>query len=478
MQNDDQHILIVDDERRICENCVRILEKVGLPTDCAASGQEALRLMDQHAYAVVVTDLKMHRMGGVELLERIQEGHPETLVVVITGYASVASAVEVMKIGAFDYLPKPFTPQELRAVVQQALDARRLRIENRGLSNGALSVPPMTHQLVGQSANIQKVVDMVAKVAPTDATVLIQGESGTGKELIARAIHANSNRSDRVFFAVDCGTLSSELLESELFGHFRGAFTGAHRDKAGIFQQADGGTVFLDEISNISMAVQGKLLRFLETQEFLPVGAESIHQVDVRLIFATNRSLEDMVHAGTFREDFYYRIDVYPILVPRLAERKEDILPIAYHFLQLFNRSVGKRIKGFDENAAARLREFEWPGNVRQLRNIVERAVILCDGDTIAPADLPHLSDLNVLGELMDNIPQDNAQLIQVKKEIRKQAVAHVERNFLISALSRNDWNVTRAAAQVGMQRTNFQGLIKKHGIRSPKHPPTNGGDN
>ena len=472
MNAENTHILIVDDERPICENSVRILEKIGLSANYALSGQDALRRLQEQAYAVVVTDLKMHRMGGLELLERVREAYPDILVVVITGYASVASAVEVMKTGAFDYLPKPFTPQELRAVVQQALDARRLRIENRALADSAAATGPMTHQMVGRSAAIRKVIDMVAKVAPTDATVLIQGESGTGKELVARAIHANSARSDRVFFAVDCGTLSTELLESELFGHRRGAFTGAHRDKAGIFQQADGGTVFLDEISNIGVAVQGKLLRFLETREFLPVGAETVQQVDVRLIFATNRDLEKMVRTGTFREDFYYRIDVYPIMVPRLSERREDILPIAYHFLDLFNRSVGKRIKGFEENAAARLRDFHWPGNVRQLRNVIERAAILCESVHIGPADLPLLTDLDVLGELMDHVPSDNAQLIQVKKEIRSQAVARVERSFLVSALARNDWNVTRAAAQVGMQRTNFQSLMKKHGVRIQNRPP------
>ncbi|MFH1983952.1 MAG: sigma-54 dependent transcriptional regulator [Pseudomonadota bacterium] len=478
MNAEDTHILIVDDERPICENGVRILAKIGLTADFALSGQDALRRLQEQPYAVVVTDLKMHRMGGLELLQRIRESFPDTLVVVITGYASVASAVEVMKTGAFDYLPKPFTPQELRAVVQQALDARRLRIENRALTGSDAAAAPMTHQMVGRSAGIAKVIDMVAKVSPTDATVLIQGESGTGKELVARAIHANSTRSARVFFAVDCGTLSSELLESELFGHRRGAFTGAHRDKPGIFQQADGGTVFLDEISNIGVAVQGKLLRFLESREFLPVGAETVHQVDVRLIFATNRDLEEMVRAGTFREDFYYRIDVYPIMVPRLSERREDILPIAYHFLELFNRSVGKRIKDFEQNAAARLRDFHWPGNVRQLRNVIERAVILCEGDRIGPADLPLLTDLDALGELMDNVPEDNAQLIQVKKEIRNKAVVRVERSFIVSALSRNDWNVTRAATQVGMQRTNFQNLMKKHGVRIQDRPANdeNGG--
>lgn len=467
MPADAHHILIVDDERPICENCVRILAKAGHKPDYALNGIEALKKIAVKPFDLVITDLKMRHMGGMALIERLHEQHPDTIVVVITGYASVASAVEVMKSGAFDYLPKPFTPQELRAVVEQALEARRVRLQNRRLSIERPSAPP-THRLVGRSPKIQKVIEMVAKVAHTDATVLITGESGTGKELIARAIHANSERREKVFFAVDCGTLSDQLLESELFGHVRGAFTGAHRDKPGIFAQADRGSVFLDEIGNISLAVQGKLLRFLETREFLPLGGEAVQRVDVRLIFATNRNLEEMVQAGAFRQDFYYRIDVYPIFVPRLAERREDILPIAYHFLNQFNRTVGKKIAGFDEIAAARLIEFDWPGNVRQLRNVIERAVILCEADRISLADLPLLTDFRALGELMENVPRDNAELKQVKKQIREKAVARVERNFLLNALARNQWNITRAATEVGMQRTNFQNLVKKHGIRPP----------
>ncbi|MGD8268659.1 MAG: sigma 54-interacting transcriptional regulator, partial [Desulfobacterales bacterium] len=306
------------------------------------------------------------------------------------------------------------------------------------------------------------------KVAPTDSTVLIYGESGTGKELIARAVHANSLRKDRVFFAVDCGTLAGELLESELFGHVKGAYTGAYQDKAGMFKRADGGTVFLDEISNISLDVQGKLLRFLEAREFIPLGGTAVEKVDIRLIFATNRHLKDLVDSREFREDFYYRIYVYPIFLPPLRERKTDILPISYHFLHQFSHRLGKDITGFDDTAVQRLTLFDWPGNVRQLRNVIERAVILCESDQITLKELPVFRDGLDFGHLVDTVPSTNEELKRVKKEIRKKATDQVEANFIRSALERCDWNITRAARETGLQRTNFQSMMKKHGIMRP----------
>jgi transcriptional regulator with GAF, ATPase, and Fis domain len=310
---------------------------------------------------------------------------------------------------------------------------------------------------------------MVQKVAPTDSTVLIYGESGTGKELVARAVHANSRRSANVFFAVDCGTLSSNLLESELFGHVKGAFTGAQGDKDGIFKLADQGTVFLDEISNIGQAVQSKLLRFLETREFLPLGATTPIRVNLRLIFATNKNLKEMVEQGTFREDFYYRIYVYPIMLPPLKDRRMDILPIAYHFLKQFCQSMKKTISGFDDEVSRRLTEYSWPGNVRQLRNAVERAVILCDRDRISLGDFPELRELEEIEDLIENIPTTNEELKQVKKQLREKAIRKVEKNFILNALEKYDWNVTRAAKHVGMQRSNFHNLMKKHDIILPR---------
>jgi DNA-binding NtrC family response regulator len=462
-------VLIVDDEPNICHSCVKILSKSGFVTEIALDGYDALRKLKKLSFDVVITDLKMSALGGMQVLARVKEAYPDTLVIVITGYSTVSSAVEVMKMGAFDYLPKPFTPHELRAVVGQALEARATRLENRQLKENGATPGRVSHQLVGESPKIKKVISMVEKVAPTDATVLVYGESGTGKELVARAVHANSSRADKVFFAVDCGTLSGNLLESELFGHAKGAFTGAHEEKAGIFRLAHTGTVFLDEISNISLDVQGKLLRFLETRELLPLGSTVSRKVDVRLILATNRNLEEMVENGSFRQDFYYRIYVYPILLPLLKERREDILSIAYHFLGQFSDKMGRAIQGFDDEAVARLTEYSWPGNVRQLRNVVERAVILCERQNIGLRELPLLGDIEDVETLFENTPKTNEDLKAAKAAVRQKAVARVEISFLTHALSTNDWNVTRAAKAVGMQRPNFQNLMKKHGISLPK---------
>ena len=461
-------ILIVDDEENICLNCVKILSKMDCVVEYALNGHDALKRMEIAPFDVIITDLKMSRLGGMEVLRQVKARHPDTMVIVITGYSTVSSAVEVMKTGAFDYLPKPFTPHELRSVVLQALNERALRLQNRRLMEQGPQKRSVSHQLIGTSPKINKVINMVGKVAPTDSTVLIYGESGTGKELVARAIHANSTRKERVFFAVDCGTLSGDLLESELFGHVKGAYTGAHQDKEGIFKRADGGTVFLDEISNVSLDVQGKLLRFLEAREFIPLGGTGIESVDLRLIFATNQNLKELVENRSFREDFYYRIYVYPIILPPLRERKIDIMPIAYHFLKQFSHKMGKDIVGFDDPSVQRLTAYDWPGNVRQLRNVVERAVILGENEQITLKDLPLFADSDGIGPLMDQVPRDNEELKRIKKEIRRKAVENIEKNFVLQALENNDWNITRAAKETGLQRTNFQNMMKKYGIRLP----------
>lgn len=461
-------ILVVDDEPAICKNCQKILTKAGHEVAIAYNGQEALALVEQTPYDVVLTDLKMSRLGGMEVLRRVKEMAPDTMVVVITGFSTVSSAVEVMKLGAFDYLPKPFTPDELRTVVEQALQAHRALAQNRSLAMTAIPVKKPVHRLVGHSHKIKKVIEMIAKVSPTDATVLIYGESGTGKELVARAIHANSKRSDQVFFAVDCGTLDHNLLENELFGHAKGAFTGADREKEGIFKRADGGTVFLDEISNIDVQVQGKLLRFLESREYLPVGRTTSQKVDLRLIFATNQNLEELVAQGRFRHDFYYRIYVYPIFLPPLRERHEDILPIAYHFINQFSKQMNKPIKGLTPESVQRLTACDWPGNARELRNVIERAMIQCESDYITPKDLSLDQNNDDLAKLIEQVPETNEALKQVKKEIRQKAVAHVEKNFALQALVQSEWNVSEAARRTGLKRTNFQAMMRKYGIKRP----------
>jgi len=461
-------ILIIDDEPMICRNCAIILSEMACEIDYTLNGHDALGLIEKQPYDIVITDLKMSRMGGMEVLARIKKKFPETYVIIITGYASVSSAVEVMKMGAYDYLPKPFTPHELRSVVAQALKDQQVQGQNKTLMRDYRPSAALSHQLIGSSPQIKKVIAMIEKVAQTDATVLIYGESGTGKELVARAVHANSERKDKVFFAVDCGTLSGNLLESELFGYKKGAFTDAHKDKDGIFQLGDHGTVFLDEISNINTDVQGKLLRFLDSHEFMSLGDNQHRKVDIRLIFATNRELKNMVADGTFREDFYYRIFVYPIYLPPLRERRTDILPIAYHFLQQFNINMGKSINGFDDTAVHRLISYDWPGNIRQLRNIIERAVILCDTDQISENEFPHFDEINDLEKLIEYTPETNEELKELKKELRQKAVIKIEKNFIIHALKKSDWNITKAAQKTGIQRPNFQNLMKKHGIKHP----------
>ncbi len=457
-------ILIIDDEMHICRNCGKILSKHNYESDYTLDGQKALEMLSEKHYDLVITDIKMGAVGGVDVLKWIRENTKDTMVIVITGYASISSAVDIMKMGAFSYLPKPFTPDELRNVVTEALEEQKTRKQNKQLMHARKTTPTLSHQLIGESPQIKKVVEMIRKVAETNATVLLYGESGTGKELVARAIHANSNRQDKVFFGIDCGTLSGNLLESELFGYRKGAFTDAKNDKKGIFQLADTGTVFLDEISNTTPDIQGKLLRFLDTQEFMPLGDTTHHSVDIRLIFATNKDLRQMVDEGTFREDFYYRIYVYPIHLPPLRERKDDILPIAYHFLNQLNPDRGKAISGFDDEAANRLMSYHWPGNIRQLRNTVERAVILCESDKITIQDLPQLSDIE---QLMEYVPETNAELVRVKKEIRQKAVSRVEKNFLLHALQKNNWNISQAARETGLKRPNFQNMMKKYGIKA-----------
>ncbi len=459
-------ILIIDDELQICLNCTKILTSPHYETTYALNGVEALKLMELKPFDIVITDLNMEKMGGMAVIARINSLFSNVIIIVMTGYASVSSAVEVMKMGVFDYLPKPFTPEELRTLVQQAVERMELRKQQTRLVRQKTKI---SHQLVGESPGIKKVIKMVQKVADTDANVLIYGESGTGKELIARAVHVNSKRQHNTFFAVDCGTLSKELLSSELFGHVKGAFTGADNDKPGIFKLAHRGSVFLDEISNISMDVQARLLRFLETKEFMPLGSTKIVKVDVRLIFATNKKLEEMVKKGQFREDFYYRIFVYPIVLPTLNKRKIDILPIAYFFLKQFAKKMGKKIKNFDEQSASRLMEFHWPGNVRQLKNVVERAVILCEKTTITLKDLPLLGEIKEIDEMIESIPKTNKELKILKKQIRQKAVNKVERNFILNALAKNEWNITKASKSTGLQRTNFQALIKKHKISRPQ---------
>jgi len=456
--------LIVDDEPTICRACEKILLREGYRVKVAYSGKQALALLDQEPFDILFTDLKMAEMGGMELLETLRTRFPDTVPVVITGYATISSAVETMKLGAFDYLPKPFTPDEMAAVAKKAWEKKQNLAQTRAFAQGDLL--PSFCGIVGKSPKIQEIFRMIRKVAPTPSTVLIVGETGTGKELVARAIHTLSPRNDHRFCAVDCGTLSVELLESELFGHVKGSFTGAVADKEGIFEAADHGTVFLDEICNINLEIQGKLLRFIQEREFMPVGDTQTRHVDIRLVFATNRDLEKMVSEGAFREDLYYRLYVYPISLPPLRERREDIAVLAYHLLAKMQASGSRKITTISEAAIKLLEQYDWPGNVRQLESTIERAVISCDGTAIEPHHLPMAVARAGLPEPYP-VPQNNAEFLALKKKLREQAISELEREFVLDALQRNDWNVTRAAQEVNIQRSNFQALMRKHAIRS-----------
>lgn len=458
-------ILVVDDELIVCESCQRILEEEGLEVETASNGAEAFAKMKENPFDIVITDLKMPGIDGMEVLRTLRRDYPDTIVIMITGFSTVETAVEAMKLGAFDYIPKPFTPDEVSIVVKKAIEQRNLLWENVYLRQ-ELREKYGFHNIVGKSKKMQEIYRIIAKVAPTDSTVLINGQSGTGKELIARAIHFNSARRDKQFVTVDCAVLSENLLESELFGHVRGSFTGAVTTKPGLFEVADGGTVFLDEIGNISPAIQAKLLRILQEREFTPVGGTKAKKVDIRLIAATNKDLEKMIKEGTFREDLYYRLNIVPISLPPLRERQEDIPALAVHFLKKYSEEMGKGIKGFTPEAMEKLMKYPWPGNVRELENVVERTVVMMDEEMVRVEHLI-LPGQEEKTETVNQVPATSEELKEIKKQLREKAVEDIERAFVIKALERNQWNVTKAAEEVGMLRPNFQALMRKYGLRA-----------
>ena len=458
-------ILVVDDERIVCESCQRILEEEGYEVEIALSGQEAFEKMKENPYDIVITDLKMPTIDGMDVLRHFRKEYPDTIVIMVTGFSTVETAVEATKMGAFDYIPKPFTPDEVSIVVKKALEKRALQLENVYLRQ-ELQEKYGFHNIVGKSRKMQEIYRVVAKVAPTDSTVLIYGQSGTGKELIARAIHFNSQRREKQFVPVDCAVLSENLLESELFGHVRGSFTGAVTTKPGLFEIADGGTFFLDEVGNISLAIQAKLLRVLQEREFTPVGGTKVKKVDIRLVAATNKNLEKMIKEETFREDLYYRLNIVPIYLPPLKERQEDIPLLASHFLRKYAEEMGKTINGFTPEAMERLLRYHWPGNIRELENVIERSVVMVDGEMVRSEHLV-LPKEQEREDAEIQIPLNSEELKELKKHLREKAVEEIERVFVSRALERNHWNVTRAAEEVGMLRPNFQALMRKYNLRA-----------
>ena len=456
-------ILIVDDEEIVIRSCLRILAADDYEVDTSRDGLDALRKVHEKNYDVLILDIKMPKMDGMEVLQRVKEAKPDIDVIMITGLHDIETAVQAMKMGAFDYLPKPFEPEEFQIVVARAFERRRLMQENISLKS-EVSAKYRFDNIIGASPPMQSVYRLIARCAPTNSTVMLRGDSGTGKELIARAIHYNSLRKDKSFVTVDCTSLSENLLESELFGHVKGSFTGAVSDKRGLFQTADGGTLFLDEIGNISLSTQAKLLRFIEEREFKSVGDTRMKSVNIRLITATNKNLEEMVADGTFRDDLYYRINIFPIEIPPLRDRRDDIPALAFHFLNQFSKEMDNKVSEFSAGAMNLLMNHDWPGNVRELENVIHRAVILANDEVIRQGHLVNLIDM--LPRIDLDVPRTSEELKHIKKIARKKSVENVEKHFVLGALKRNGWNVTRSAEQTGMQRSNFQALMKKYDIR------------
>ncbi|NNK94226.1 MAG: sigma-54-dependent Fis family transcriptional regulator [Desulfobacterales bacterium] len=466
MRTDQPNILVIDDEASICKGCSLILGEQDFLVSTRTKGKDGLREALAGRFDIVLLDLRLPDIDGMEVLASLREKKPETQVIVMTGYSTVKSAVEAMKGGAFDYLAKPFTEDEIILAVAKAIEDKRLRDENILLRKQLFERFDFNN-IVGEDPAILEIFESIKRVAATDSTVLITGESGTGKELFAGAIHVQSSRAAKRYVTLDCSTLSSSLLESELFGHVKGAFTDATHDKKGIFSVANHGTLFLDELSNLNLEIQSKLLRVMESGEYKPVGESHTIKTDVRIVAATNRDLSKLVAEGSFREDLYYRLNVFPIRIPPLRERKEDIPRLAYHFLRLFCKETGKRIEGFSDDALVLLMNHSWPGNVRQLKNTVERLVIMTDhGFLDREIITPHIQvDGRSTPSGPKQIPETWEELKTFKKHILENIFGQVEKKFLMKALSDCQGNITHAAQKVGMQRPNFSKLMKSHSL-------------
>jgi two-component system response regulator AtoC len=456
-------ILIVDDEEDALENCRRILSRV--PYDCIGTSNpgQALSLLEREHPGLVLTDLRMPKMDGIEVLTAAKRFDPAVQVVLVTAHATIETAVTSMRYGAFDYITKPFTSEELIQVVRRAFAAEAGGDGTRTPSSPRPSSSALDGvQMVGSSESMKAVIALADRVAPTDSNVLVYGESGTGKEMLARYIHQRSRRTEQPFIPVDCVSLNDALLESELFGHEKGAFTGAHAAKPGLFEIAHGGTVFLDEVSGMSPNLQARLLRVLQERQVRRVGGTRFTHVDVRVIGASNQDLEDMCQKGTFREDLYYRLNVIPVSLPPLRSREGDILLLANEFVTRFVQRVQKgtgAAPAIDPSAADLLMRYAWPGNVRELQNVMERAAVLVDGHTVMSTHLP--DRLQALAD-KDSTSLESASF----KQAKQQAVEAFERNFLLDLLKRNEGHMSNAAREAGVDRKTIERMVKKHGLR------------
>jgi len=443
-------VLVVDDEAVVRNGIQRVLEKKGMDVRTAGTGMEALNLLEKRPFDLVLLDIRMPDMDGISALRKIRVRRPEAAVIMITGYPTIDSAVHCIKLGAVDYLVKPFRLDDLDTALKK-IDTRPTLSERTAARANGLEIESTRHLIIGQSRPMRRIFEKILKVAPTDSTVLITGESGTGKELIARAIHANSLRKNREFVAVDCSSLVETLLESELFGHVKGSFTGAHQTKHGFFELANHGTFFFDEISNLSLKIQAKLLRVIQEREFMKVGDQRKIKLDIRIISASNKNLEKRVHSGHFREDLFYRLSVVPIHLPPLRKRKDDIPLLINHFLEKCCARLKRPVPELTREAMEILTEYAWPGNVRELEHTIERILILEDTDVIRAIDLPAF------------ISQRQGEFQMFSEE--PLTLEELEKKYIRFVLRHTKGKKTRAADILGINRKTLGLKIKKYGL-------------
>jgi two-component system nitrogen regulation response regulator NtrX len=446
-------ILIVDDEPGVRTALSGVLRDEGYTVDAVSSGEDCLERVTRNAYDLIVLDVWLPGMDGLATLARLRERQIDAQIVLISGHGNIESAVRAIKMGAFDFVEKPLSLEKTVLVVRNALHQRRLEAENRALRARV----DRTQTMIGESYAMRQLREQVAMAAPTNGRVLIYGENGTGKELVARTIHALSRRRAATFVEVNCAAIPEELIESELFGHVRGAFTGAVSDRRGKFEVADGGTIFLDEIGDMSLKTQAKVLRVLQEQTMEPVGGTNRIKVDARVLAATNKDLQAEIRSGRFREDLYFRLNVIPIFVPPLRDRQEDIPLLADHFMADFAREYGRRLKTFESTARAVLQQYPWPGNVRELRNVIERLMIMVPGEIISPADLSFL-DPAALTRVAVPDPVGPRQSLH---EARDQ----FERDLILRTLAEQQGNMSRTAEVLGVERSNLYRKMKAFGI-------------
>ncbi len=442
-----EKILIVDDEKIVRESLYHWFEEDNYEVETAEDGEIALQKYEKGKYDILLVDMKMPGMSGLDLLSKVKEIDKDALVILITAFASVPTAITALKNGAFDYITKPVDPDELAHIVNKALEQRALKIENIQLKENIDEIIKPDN-LIGESYQMKKVYELVYSVAITDTTVIIRGESGTGKELVAKAVHINSTRKYFPIITVNCGALSESLLESELFGHEKGSFTGAQFKRKGKFEMADRGTIFLDEIGSISPKMQVELLRVIEKKQFNRVGGNELIKSDFRVITATNEPLEELVKAGKFREDLYYRLNVFTIVIPPLRERRDDIPLLVNFFIKKFSTAMNKKVKTVSKEALDFLMNYNWPGNVRELENAIERAMVVGKTDSIMVEDLPfHLSGNNF------------ASNGEVK------TLAAMERKFILNTLNENGWNISKTAQILEIDRVTLYNKINKYNL-------------